>query len=78
MGRRERLPHIRTGESACPTFVSWLFVGRRPMRDKAEALALQNVADLHPIGTELMTQNTRYGTTLMTGRIRSELFSMPV
>jgi len=28
-GRRERLPHIRTGESACPTFVSWKFVGLR-------------------------------------------------
>jgi hypothetical protein len=40
MGRRKRLPHTWTGESACPTFVSWRFVGRRPIRDKAEALAL--------------------------------------
>jgi hypothetical protein len=38
---------------------SWPFVGRRPIRDKAETLALQNLTDLHPIGTELMTQNTR-------------------
>ena len=29
MGRRERLPHSRTGESACPTFVSLQFVCRK-------------------------------------------------
>jgi len=28
MGRRERLPHIWTGESACPTFIS-MKAGRR-------------------------------------------------
>jgi len=28
-GRRERLPHLWTGESACPTFVSSRFVARR-------------------------------------------------
>jgi len=41
MGRRKRLPHIWTGESACPTFVSSRFAGRRPIRDKAEALTLR-------------------------------------
>jgi hypothetical protein len=54
MGRRERLPHIWTGESACPTFVSLQFVGRRPIRDKAEALALQRLAALDPNGAEFV------------------------
>ena len=36
MGRRERLPHIWTGGTACPTFVSLRFVGGAPIRDKVE------------------------------------------
>jgi len=43
MGRRERLPHIWTRESACPTFVSLQFVGCKAHKDKAEALVLQKL-----------------------------------
>jgi cobyrinic acid a,c-diamide synthase len=41
IGRGERLPHIRTGESACPTSVSLQFVGRKAHKDGAEALTLR-------------------------------------